>query len=194
MIIVCTKFDAFANNFESVKKKALCLALRYIAHLNGADLVFGSVREKLPSQLYRALLNYHVFEGGPVGRVEKNPNNPINVPAGSDSFSNIGEPDGAQMRSRVSFEQLWQEIVEAQFEKLPDQSAQTSKALANMAKYAEEKVDNMRRQKDEELEQYKKDIERAKRFESKQMATAGGQAGQPIQAERIQLGGGAATR
>lgn len=29
-----------------------------------------------------------------------------------------------------------------------------------MAKYADERVDNMRRQKDEELEQYKRDIER----------------------------------
>jgi len=36
-----------------------------------------------------------------------------------------------------------------------------------MAKYADERVDNMRRQKDEELEQYKRDIERQKRFESK---------------------------
>ena len=145
LVVVCTKFDAFANNFESMRKKQLCLALRYIAHQNGADLVFGSVREKLPSQLYRAQLNYHVYEGGQLGRVEKNPNNAINVPAGQDTFSNIGEPDGAQMRSRVSFEQLWQEIVEATFEKVPDQSLQTSKALANMAKYAEEKVDNMRR-------------------------------------------------
>lgn len=99
-----TKFDAFANQFESVKKKQLCLALRYIAHINGADLVFGSVREKLPSQLYRALISYQVFEGGPVGRVEKNPNNPIHLPASTDSFSSIGEPEGAAMRSRVSFE------------------------------------------------------------------------------------------
>jgi len=29
-----------------------------------------------------------------------------------------------------------------------------------MAKYSDERVDNMRRQKDEELEQYKRDIER----------------------------------
>lgn len=35
-----------------------------------------------------------------------------------------------------------------------------------MKRYAEEKVDAMRAQKDEELEQYKKEIERAKRFES----------------------------
>lgn len=35
-----------------------------------------------------------------------------------------------------------------------------------MKRYAEEKVDAMRLQKDEELEQYKKEIERAKRFET----------------------------
>ena len=34
-----------------------------------------------------------------------------------------------------------------------------------MKKYAEEKIDNMRKQKDEELEVYKKEIERSKRFD-----------------------------
>jgi len=58
IIIIGTKFDAFANQFESAKKKSVCLALRYIAHMNGADLVFASVREKLPSQLFKALLSY----------------------------------------------------------------------------------------------------------------------------------------
>jgi len=44
---------------------------------------------------------------------------------------------------------------------------QTGKFLSQMAKYVDERVDNMRRQKDEELEQYKRDIERQRRFESK---------------------------
>ena len=35
-----------------------------------------------------------------------------------------------------------------------------------MRRYVEDKVDSMRQQKDEELEQYKKEIERAKRFET----------------------------
>lgn len=34
-----------------------------------------------------------------------------------------------------------------------------------MAEFADEKVDKMLRQKFEELEQYKRDVERAKRFE-----------------------------
>jgi predicted PP-loop superfamily ATPase len=45
--------------------------------------------------------------------------------------------------------------------------------LGDMKKYAEEKVDAMRLQKDEELEQYKKEIERAKRFENQKLAGAG---------------------
>jgi len=32
IVIIGSKFDAFANDYESVKKKQVCLALRYIAH------------------------------------------------------------------------------------------------------------------------------------------------------------------
>jgi hypothetical protein len=39
-----------------------------------------------------------------------------------------------------------------------------------MRRYAEDKVDSMRAQKDEELEQYKKEIERAKRFDGQKAA------------------------
>lgn len=43
-----------------------------------------------------------------------------------------------------------------------------TKFLEQQSKFADERVDNMRKQKDEELEQYKRDIERQKRFEQKQ--------------------------
>lgn len=138
--------------------------------MNGADLVFASVREKIPAQLFKAMISYQIFEGGPLGKVETNQNNAIHVPAGTDSFSKIGEPEGAGQRSRVSFEKLWQEIIESQFEKVVDQQdVQTTKLLTAMAKYSDERVDNMRKQKDEELKQ---EIERSKRFESKQPAPA----------------------
>ena len=47
--IIGAKFDAFANQYETALKKQLCMALRYIAQSNGCDLVFGSIKEKLPS-------------------------------------------------------------------------------------------------------------------------------------------------
>jgi hypothetical protein len=33
--------------------------------------------------------------------------------AGSDTFAQIGEPEGAGVRRNVAFERLWQEIVES---------------------------------------------------------------------------------
>ena len=45
--------------------------------------------------------------------------------------------------------------------------------LAGLAKYTEDKVDQMRKQKDEELEQYIKQTQRAKRFEAKTMGGGG---------------------
>lgn len=60
--IIGCKFDAFANAHDTQTKKQLCMALRYIAQANGCDLVFASVKEKLPSQIYRSLLVSHLFD------------------------------------------------------------------------------------------------------------------------------------
>ena len=49
VIVIGTKFDVFAKSYEPVKKKQLCLAMRYICHSNGCDLVFSSVKEKIPT-------------------------------------------------------------------------------------------------------------------------------------------------
>ena len=121
IVILGSKFDQFANQYESRSKKTLCMAMRYIAHQNTCDLVFGSVREKLPSQLYRAVLNSHAFETE-VGHIDMNHNNAMNCPASKDSLSKIDEPEGAQ-RSRARLDQLWQEACERDFKKIPEQSA-----------------------------------------------------------------------
>ena len=105
IVIVGSKFDLFANQSDSRSKKLFCMALRYMAHVNTCDLVFGSVREKLPSQLYRAVLNSHVFEHD-VGHIDTNHMNPINCPAGKDQLSKIDEPEGAGSR-KASLESLW---------------------------------------------------------------------------------------
>ena len=95
----------------------------------------------------------------------------MNIYAGSDTLSSIGEPEGAGNRRNVAFEKLWQELVETS---IPKQVTNTNKdpaqVLGDMRRYAEDKVDSMRAQKDEELEQYKKEIERAKRFDGQKAA------------------------
>jgi hypothetical protein len=80
----------------------------------------------------------------------------------------IGEPHGAGNRSNVSIDKLWQEECENNFKKV--KSDETAGAgLPNMAKNREEKVDKMRAQKDLELEDYRREIERAKRFEKSKL-------------------------
>lgn len=93
--------------------------------------------------------------------------------AGSDTFAQIGEPEGAGNRRNVAFEKLWQEIIESQIPKVATSAMKDpNQILGDMRRYLEEKVDSMRQQKDEELEQYKKEIERAKRFESQKAGVA----------------------
>ena len=97
----------------------------------------------------------------------------MNVYAGSDTFAQIGEPEGAGNRRNVAFEKLWQEIIESQIPKVATSAMKDpNQILGDMRRYLEEKVDSMRQQKDEELEQYKKEIERAKRFESQKAGVA----------------------
>lgn len=98
VVVVGAKFDVFANQYESVKKKHLCQALRYVSHANGCDLVFASVREKQPAQLFKAMVSRHVLDSGSEGRVDRDHNQALNVYAGSDKFLQIGEPE---VRMRV---------------------------------------------------------------------------------------------
>jgi hypothetical protein len=63
IIVVGSKYDVFANQYEAAKKKDICSALRYICHANGCDLVFASVKEKEPLLNFRQMLNSKIFEG-----------------------------------------------------------------------------------------------------------------------------------
>lgn len=186
VVVVGSKFDVFANQVESVKKKQVCLALRYICHQSGCDLVFSSVKEKLPTLLVKSMLSRYLFDAVPQqpAKVDRDHNSPLNIYAGTDSFSTIGEPEGAGNRRNVPFERLWQELVEAA---VPRNAAVAFKdpaaVLGDMRRYADDKVDAMRQQKDEELEQYKKEIERSKRFEQ-QKGGAGAAAPEKVVVKR----------
>lgn len=98
-------------------------------------------------------------------KVEKDANNAINMYAGADQFLNIGEPDGAGMRGRVSVDQLWKEQVATHFPPSGQNEAGKSGLVSRMGKFPEQKVDAMRKQKDEDLERYKKEIERQRQKE-----------------------------
>lgn len=65
--------------------------------------------------------------------------------AGSDTFAQIGEPEGAGNRRNVAFEKLWQEIIESQIPKVATSAMKDpNQILGDMRRYLEEKVDSMR--------------------------------------------------
>ena len=64
------------------------------------------------------MLNKYLAPDQPLSKVDKDPNQPLNIYAGSDSFTAIGEPEGAGMRRNVAFEKLWQELVETNIPKI----------------------------------------------------------------------------
>ena len=66
-MLICSKNDQYANTVDPVQKKLVSSALRYMAHINGADLIFTSVKEKDTASVYRALLSYKVFGEGSIG-------------------------------------------------------------------------------------------------------------------------------
>lgn len=113
------------------------------------------------------MLNRYLQPDAPLSRVERDHNQPLNVYATTDGFAQIGEPEGSGNRRNVAFEKLWQDLIEQIIPKTVTQANKDpAQVLGDMRRYAEDKVDSMRQQKDEELEQYKKEIERAKRFDA----------------------------
>lgn len=193
--VVATKYDIFAQQNEPVAKKALCAALRYICHRNGCDLVFTSIQEERPMRNFRNMMQHHMFkdfskfkqdqdsvnqeEGiaaaaseAPEFQMYPNPEKDsvkaMAIYAGTDSERSIGEPPGASMRHNVGIEQLWQEVLDQHFQKTASEE-KTAQGLTNMKKYVEEKVDKMRVNKDQELEDYRKEIEKQKKYERQKL-------------------------
>lgn len=89
----------------------------------------------------------------------KDPDHALQIYAGTDNTLKIGEPNNAGMRQNLTIEQLWQESCELIFKK--DEEDHTGgDVILTLAKWPDEKVDLMRVQKDKELDDYRRDIER----------------------------------
>ena len=100
VIILGNKYDIFKND-ESLKKKALCQALRFIAHKHGASLAFVSAKDKPLQQSFRSLLSHALFQTkkdridgtGVFGKHKQAPvfttDQPLYVPSGADTFEAI---------------------------------------------------------------------------------------------------------
>jgi dynein light intermediate chain 2 len=168
--ILGTKWDAFESNVDPEKRKQLCRALRFFAHVNGASLVCTSLKDKPSMNSMRNLLRLLFFgvaaKGSNIEQLEHN--KALYIPAGHDSLAGIGNPQG----SGVCTTNAWKASIESAFPYTTLGGAQQAsmggaEALGEeLAKFSEAGVDGMVEQKIEELNQYRRQAERNQRLAS----------------------------
>mmetsp|Transcript_17374 Transcript_17374/g.40525 ORF Transcript_17374/g.40525 Transcript_17374/m.40525 type:complete len:376 (+) Transcript_17374:61-1188(+) len=167
LVIFGTKCDALISDVDPEKRKGLCRALRYFAHMNGASLVFTSVKDKTAMNNMRNFLRQALFGVKATGKAALNdqldPSKPLCVLAGKDSLQNIGAPTS----SRGTGPAGWVDFVASLFP--PNQAEKSVKKEGDriteeLAKYAEPSVDGMVEQRTEELHQYRRQVERNQRL------------------------------
>lgn len=90
VIIVATKWDLFAKKDPELKK-VMGRCLRFLAHMNGASLLYCGQGEKLLVDKFRAILSHYLFKAPLVKTKETNHLKPLVVPAGSDTLEVIHE-------------------------------------------------------------------------------------------------------
>lgn len=166
LVIVGSKYDLF-QDLESEKRKVICKTLRFVAHTFGATLQFFSNKQEQLVNRMRSLISHHLFATSLNKSLQTDPNKPLLVPAGLDSFQQIGSPpmaekDLGRVHAKTPLD-LWKHAYTGHF---PQEKTMESGLLDDPAKdpqYKEHTIDILRAQKDEELERYRRLAERRAR-------------------------------
>lgn len=172
LVIFGTKWDAMAEAVDPDKRKLLCRALRHFAHVNGASLIMTSTKDKTSLNAYKGILRQLLFgvtaKGGLPQQLD--PSKPLCVLAGKDGLQAIGAPTSS---GGMSTDGGWKSLMGDYF---PDpqlrskdpkksESAQVGEELKD-PKFAESSIDGMVEQRLEELQQYRRQVERNQRLAS----------------------------
>lgn len=174
LLIIANKYDIY-KDMESVQKKTICQALRFIAHSNGATLLTVGARDKASQNNLRMQLTQLLFRTSSSKKVElTNHDKPMVVPAGSDSYENIFKslPKGTDTTDFIGARSVnseanvtWERVMEDMFgPKRPTDEADGEEKKEDDA-FVEPAVDEMRAQRDAALAQYKKEAERKLQLE-----------------------------
>lgn len=170
LVIFATRWDVFVEQCDPEKRKNLCKALRHFAHVNGASLVMSSLASKDKASLnnvrnfMRQLLFGVSAKGGLALEVEAS--KPISVFSSKDNIQNIGPPPGGQAGDKA-----WRDLCSAIF---PDpqpaqrggKKTEADQVGEELLKYTESSIDGMVEQRSDELQQYRKQVERNQRLAS----------------------------
>jgi len=165
LVILGTKYDLF-QDIAPEHRKLICKTLRFVAHMNGASLHFTSDKDEPLVKNCKALMNHLAFKSGTIRSNCLDHDKPLLVAAGHDFLEKVGAPTMAADVGKVSARNpldLWRAAYEQFFP--PDMEARQRDLTdpAADATYAEAAVDDMRAQKNDVLERYRKQAERRAR-------------------------------
>lgn len=168
LVILGSKYDLF-QDFDSEHRKIICKTLRFVAHINGGSLHFISDKDEALLAKTKGLMNGLAFKSSTSTRgICLDHNKPLIVAAGADSLQQIGAPpmtDGKLSARDPNPLELWHEAFDQFFP--PDSAAGSGSAEgedpSKNPEFHEGPVDEMRAQKDELLERYRKQADRRAR-------------------------------
>ncbi|GAB0100119.1 Cytoplasmic dynein 2 light intermediate chain 1 [Sergentomyia squamirostris] len=153
------RYDLFQNKFDPEIKKQVCRCLRAVAHLIGASIFFYTAHNTSMGKVMKDILSHCGF-GAPVNPMRQilvDYNGPICVGFGQDTWDSIGVPPG----SLDSIGTLYCRVIpqeEAKEVNLPDDPGKDPG-------FREPMIDEMRAQRDEQLQTLLKYSELTGRFE-----------------------------
>lgn len=148
LIIVGSKFDVY-QGFQVEKRKAINRYLRLAAHMNGAALFYCSIRSEVTVNRIKGVLSCLTFAPQEPIPQSLDANRPLVIPFGSDSFQLIGTVSLEAARKEVT--SLYPDQVVSKFV-IPDNPAKDPK-------FKERDVDLIRDIRDQELEDYRRQLE-----------------------------------
>ncbi|XP_043243205.1 cytoplasmic dynein 2 light intermediate chain 1-like [Amphibalanus amphitrite] len=157
LVLVGGHYDVF-QDWDPEKKKLICRSLRYLAHVNGASLYFFSSQDSALVKKAKDMMNQMAFGGPASGYLAQDYNKPLLVPAGTDSLAGIlgvGADPSYNTAKNTFTAQYPQDSQGAGA--LPDDPAKDMS-------YREPEIDQLRSQKDQELERLRRELERRRRW------------------------------
>lgn len=174
IVIAANKYDAFSDE-DAELRKIMARTLRYVAHTNGATLVYTSNKgdrakdSRNTLSNLRHVLNHYLFTGADrklpsKGAVQSDHLQSLFMPGGTDHLRDIGRPKGGSTHDDSSGGiDEWKVVFDRFFVREADSGrGREGKQGHNedvSGKFEESEIDSMREQKLRELDEYRRQVQ-----------------------------------
>ena len=152
IVIIANKWDVFESAYdEGEYRKLVCRSLRFFAHQAGASLLCMRHRDKQSTSVLRSLLYHMVFGTAPTRTVQLDHSKALVVPASADTFASVGKPPTVEGVFADSAADKFCAAWEATFPPKETKREALDLTMVEAEQFAEEAIDDLRRQKRAEL-------------------------------------------